>query len=134
MRVLSGGFPYLPTLPFPTNSALHLVLLPFEISPQEVRQHLQTGSIALIDVREPHEYQTARIEGSELIPMRTIPARLTELEDRADAARLVVYCHHGVRSLQVVNWLREQGVEACQSMAGGIDLWSQQIDPAVPRY
>jgi rhodanese-related sulfurtransferase len=111
-----------------------LVLLPFEISPQEVRQHLQTGSIALIDVREPHEYQTARIEGSELIPMRTIPARLTELEDRADAARLVVYCHHGVRSLQVVNWLREQGVEACQSMAGGIDLWSQQIDPAVPRY
>jgi rhodanese-related sulfurtransferase len=109
-------------------------LLPFEISPQDVRRQLTVGSISLIDVREPHEYQIARIPGAELMPMRTVPAALPQLEARADTATLVVYCHHGVRSLQVVNWLREQGIEACQSMAGGIDRWSLEIDPAVPRY
>ena len=53
---------------------------------------------------------------------------------RATTATLIVYCHHGVRSLNVVNWLREQGVSGCQSMAGGIDRWSLQIDPSIPRY
>jgi rhodanese-related sulfurtransferase len=109
-------------------------LLPFEITPQQLREQLATDSVALIDVREPHEYQIARIAGAELIPMRTVPAALSQLEERADSATLVVYCHHGVRSLQVVNWLREQGVEACQSMAGGIDRWSLEIDSSIPRY
>lgn len=109
-------------------------MLPFEITPDEVRRQLQSGSVALIDVREPQEHQIARIEGAELIPMRTVPARINDLEDRAEAATLVVYCHHGVRSLQVVNWLREQGLENCQSMAGGIERWSVEIDPSVPRY
>jgi rhodanese-related sulfurtransferase len=125
--VLSGGLSRLPHSPT-------TLLLPFEITPQDVRQQFETASVVLIDVREPHEYQTARIEGSELIPMRSVPARVAELEDRAADATLIVYCHHGVRSLQVVNWLREQGVEACQSMAGGIDRWSLEIDPSVPRY
>ncbi|HET8550292.1 MAG TPA: rhodanese-like domain-containing protein, partial [Bryobacteraceae bacterium] len=121
MRVLSGRLSRLPHSPEYSSSDSDLV--PFEITPQQVREQLNTGSIQPIDVREPHEYQTARIEGSELIPMGTVPARLTELEDRSENAMLVVYCHHGVRSLQVVNWLREQGVAACQSMAGGIDRW-----------
>jgi len=59
---------------------------------------------------------------------------LQRLEAAADDAMLVVFCHHGVRSLQVVNWLRQQGVENCQSMSGGIDLWSLNVDPQVPRY
>jgi rhodanese-related sulfurtransferase len=86
----------------------------------------------LIDVREPAEHAICHIEGAALIPMQYIPTRLNELDDAG--ARIVVFCHHGVRSLSVVDWLRRQGVENCQSMAGGIDLWSLSIDPAVPRY
>ena len=108
---------------------------PMEITPQEVKLRLEAGEkLHLIDVREPHEYAQARIEGSELIPMRAVPAALQQLEARADDAPLIVYCHHGVRSLNVVNWLREQGIAGCQSMSGGIDAWSLAIDPAVPRY
>ena len=108
---------------------------PFEITPQEVKQRMDAGGkLMLIDVREPGEFQQARIEGAELIPMRSVPAGLPHPEAQADEALLVVFCHHGVRSLNVVNWLREQGVSACQSMAGGIDRWSREIDPSVPRY
>lgn len=106
-----------------------------EISAQDVKRRLDAGEkLHLIDVREPHEYATARIEGSRLVPMRSVPAALQDLDGDAEEAPLIVYCHHGVRSLNVVNWLREQGVEACQSMAGGIDAWSVMVDPGVPRY
>jgi rhodanese-related sulfurtransferase len=109
--------------------------LPLEITPQEIQRRLQAGEkLALIDVREPGEFQLTRIAGAELIPMRSVPAELSRLDAQADETPLIVFCHHGVRSLNVVNWLRGQGVEACQSMAGGIDRWSLQIDPAVPRY
>jgi rhodanese-related sulfurtransferase len=109
--------------------------VPMEITPQEVMLRLKAGEkLYLIDVREPHEYALARIEGSELIPMRTIPAAFQQLEARADEAPLIVYCHHGVRSLNVVKWLREQSVAGCHSMSGGIDTWSLVVDPAVPRY
>jgi len=109
--------------------------LPLEVSPEEVKRRVDRGEkLHLIDVREPHEYAQARIEGSDLIPMRSVPGELQSLEARADEGPLIVYCHHGVRSLHVVNWLREQGVEACQSMAGGIDAWSVTVDPKVPRY
>jgi rhodanese-related sulfurtransferase len=108
---------------------------PLEISPQEVQQRLAAGDrLVLIDVREPEEFAIAKIEGAELIPMGSVPAQLQRLEAAADDATLVVFCHHGVRSLQVVNWLRQHGVEACQSMAGGIDWWSTMVDTAVPRY
>jgi rhodanese-related sulfurtransferase len=107
----------------------------FEVSVAEVKRRLDAGGkLHLIDVREPNEIAMARIEGSELIPMRQVPAELQTLEGRADEAPLIVFCHHGVRSLNVVNWLRQQGVEACQSMAGGIDAWSLGVDPSVPRY
>jgi rhodanese-related sulfurtransferase len=106
--------------------------LPIEITPSEVKTLMGAGQpLRLIDVREPEEHSICRIEGAELIPMRTIPTRVNELHDEMP---LVVFCHHGVRSLSVVDWLRRQGVTNCQSMAGGIDLWSVQIDPSVPRY
>jgi rhodanese-related sulfurtransferase len=109
--------------------------LPLEITPQEVRQRLQSGEkLVLVDVREPAEFQLASIGGAELIPMRTVPAELSRLDAQADERPLIVFCHHGVRSLNVVHWLREHGVDACQSMAGGIDRWSLEIDPLVPRY
>lgn len=107
--------------------------LPLEVSPAEIKARIEAGeALRLIDVREPGEHQICRIEGAELIPMNTIPLHLQELdgEDRP----LIVLCHHGVRSLSVVDWLRRQGVENAQSLAGGIDLWSLTIDPSVPRY
>jgi rhodanese-related sulfurtransferase len=109
--------------------------LPLETTPQDIQRRLAAGEkLLLVDVREPNEFQLARIPGAESIPMRTVPAQLQRLEAASDEATLVVYCHHGVRSLNVVNWLREQGVNACQSIAGGIDRWSLEIDPSVPRY
>lgn len=109
--------------------------LPLEISPAEVQKRIDAGEkLFLIDVREPHEFAIAKIEGAVLIPMRAVPGELQTLEARADEGPLMVFCHHGVRSLNVVNWLRNQGVEACQSISGGIDLWSTTVDPSVPRY
>jgi rhodanese-related sulfurtransferase len=107
--------------------------IPLEISPMEVRRLMDSGApVRLIDVREPAEYDICRVEGARLIPMRSVPDHLNEFD--GSASEIVVYCHHGVRSLSVIDWLRRQGVENCRSMAGGIDLWSLQVDPAVPRY
>jgi rhodanese-related sulfurtransferase len=109
--------------------------LPLEITPEEVKQRLDAGErLHLIDVREQFEHAQARIEKGELIPMRTVPGSLPHLQTEAAEAPLIVYCHHGVRSLNVVHWLREQGLEACQSMSGGIDAWSLRVDRDVPRY
>jgi rhodanese-related sulfurtransferase len=106
-----------------------------ETTPAEVKQRLASGeSICLIDVRQPEEHKIASIAGAELIPMNTVPAAIQDLEAKADEAALIVFCHHGMRSLNVVNWLRGQGITACQSMSGGIDQWSIDIDPSVPRY
>jgi rhodanese-related sulfurtransferase len=107
--------------------------LPIEITPAEVSDLLKEGlPVRLIDVREPAEHAICHIEGATLIPMQYIPTRVQELDD--PDTRLIVFCHHGVRSLSVVEWLRRQGLENCQSMAGGIDLWSVRVDPTVPRY
>ena len=86
----------------------------------------------LLDVRETWEFQTAALPNSILIPMGEIPTRVhTELDSDAP---VVVVCHHGARSLSVTMWLRNQGFEAAQSLAGGIDGWSRIVDPTVPRY
>lgn len=120
---------------FITSSYDGVVAAPLELSPQDVKRRLDSGEkLHLIDVREPHEFAQAKIEGATLIPMRSVPGELQDLETRADQGALIVYCHHGVRSLNVVHWLREQGIEACQSMAGGIDAWSLTVDSTVPRY
>ena len=87
----------------------------------------------LLDCREPDEHGIARIEGALLIPMRTIPERLAELEPRR-GDRIVVHCHHGVRSLRVARFLRERGFVNAQSMRGGIEAWALELDPATPRY
>jgi len=86
----------------------------------------------LLDVREPWEHATAHIEPSTLIPMNEIPGRAHQELD--DEAHILVLCHHGARSLSVANWLRQQGFDKAQSVAGGIDAWSRLIDPTIPRY
>ena len=105
-----------------------------ELTPQEASRQVKAEEAVLIDVREPEEYATARIDGARLIPMESVPAELQKLDGLADESTLLVLCHHGVRSLQVVLWLREHGIENCFSVTGGIDRWSQEIDPSVPRY
>src|SRR5580698_4371895 len=106
-----------------------------EITPQafvHLRSTPQPDAPILLDVREPWEFQAARLPDSLLMPMGDVPSRVhAELDPDA---HIVVLCHHGQRSLSVAMWLRGQGFERAQSLAGGIDLWSRAIDPTVPRY
>ena len=105
----------------------------FEILPEQLKQQLaEKQPVTVLDVREPWEYQAAHIEGSKLIPMTEIPARANNEFDPDE--HIVVICHHGVRSANVAAWLRQQGFENVQTMRGGIDQWSRQIDPTVPLY
>jgi rhodanese-related sulfurtransferase len=105
----------------------------YEIQPAEVSSLRQKGSgFTLLDVREPWEFQAARIEGSLHMPMGEVPSRAHQELD--PDAHIVVVCHHGVRSMNVTHWLRQQGFENVQSMRGGIDAWSRQIDAKVPLY
>ena len=105
----------------------------YEISAEDVRQLSQKGeSFTLVDVREPWEFQTARIDGATLMPMGDVPSRAHQELDPEN--HIVVYCHHGVRSMNVTTWLRQQGFEKAQSMAGGIDAWSRRVDGKVPIY
>ena len=86
----------------------------------------------LLDVREPWEFQTASIAGAKLMPMGDIPGRAHQELDEDQP--IAVLCHHGARSLSVAVWLRNQGFDKAQSIAGGIDAWSRAIDPTIPRY
>ena len=105
-----------------------------EISAVEVKALLEAGEeFLLVDCREPLEADYASITGAQLIPMSELADRVEELEP-SQASRIVVHCHLGGRSLQVAHWLRQQGFTEAVSMTGGIDSWSQEIDPAVPRY
>ncbi len=109
--------------------------LPLELSPQDFKTRQEKGEkIILIDVREPQEYQVARIEASRLIPMQAVPAHMQAIQALADENALAVLCHHGVRSLSVTQWLRQQGIQNCFSVTGGIDRWSREIDADIPRY
>jgi len=84
----------------------------------------------LLDVRQPEEHETARIEGAVLIPLPELPGRLAELPKDLP---LVVLCHHGMRSAHAVHHLREAGFDAI-NLSGGIDAWSRDIDNDVPLY
>ena len=108
-----------------------------QVRPSELNEWLQgqAGAPLVLDVREGWELQTASIrpEGFELraIPMGEVPARLADLpQDRP----LAVLCHHGGRSQRVAMFLEQQGYTRVANIAGGIDAWSQEIDPGVPRY
>jgi rhodanese-related sulfurtransferase len=105
----------------------------YEIAPEELQSLLQRDSdIVVLDVRERWELETAHMQHHKHIPMHEIPARHAQELD--SDKHTVVVCHHGVRSLNVTTWLRRQGYEKVQSLAGGIDRWARQIDPQVPVY
>lgn len=110
--------------------------VPLEISPTEAARILaapRSTPCLLLDCRTPEEHDTARIEGSVLIPMQEIAGRLDELEAWREGT-IIVHCHHGVRSLRVTQWLRERGFARATSVRGGIDGWSAEVDPSVPVY
>ena len=104
---------------------------PDQIAPTEARAATAgSGAALLLDCREPGELGLARIDGAVHVPMGEMPARCGEL-DRG--RRIIVFCHHGVRSRRVAGYLAAQGFRAT-SMTGGIDLWSRTVDASVPRY
>ena len=107
-------------------------MLDCEISPAEAAALLRENKVRLIDVREPWEFATAHIDGSVAMPMGDVPARAHQELDPDE--HLVVLCHMGMRSMNVTVWLRNQGFEQVQSLRGGIDAWSAEVDAAVPRY
>jgi len=105
-----------------------------EIAPQELAGRLRRGErIYLLDVRQDWEHQLARLPDHALIPLPELQARLDEVQP-PEGAQIVCYCHHGVRSLTAAALLRDAGMGDALSLAGGIDLWSRTVDPAVPRY
>lgn len=108
--------------------------LPFEIQPEELASALQDqpDNIRLIDCREQDEYAICHIADSELMPLNQFPEMIQRLDDKTQ--HLVVYCHHGMRSARATEYLRALGYAGSQSLAGGIDRWSVEIDPEVARY
>lgn len=103
-----------------------------EIKPADVKARLDRGEkLHLVDVREPWEYDLCRIEGAMLVPLGALAASLNTLPD---VDEVICYCHHGLRSLDAATWLRFQGIVKAKSLAGGIERWSLEVDPTVPRY
>lgn len=102
------------------------------ISPAELKQRMaQDHELQLIDVREPPEYEAACIEGARLLPLSRFPEWADTLDPEAE---IVFMCHHGIRSAQVCAYLARSGFKRLYNLAGGIDLWSSEVDPDVPRY
>jgi len=110
------------------------------LSPVELRDELSSGaSLLLLDVREPMERAFCAIQVTDpcrdlFVPMGQVAARVDEIMEAAQGAPIVVYCHHGVRSMAVARWLAAQGLARVYNLDGGIDAWSVEVDPDTPRY
>jgi rhodanese-related sulfurtransferase len=105
---------------------------PLEIDPAELQSRLSAGlPVALLDVREGWEREICAIADSAHVPLGQLAARIAELPADRD---LVVYCHHGGRSLQAAMWLRRQGFARAASLAGGIEEWALTMEPGLARY
>ena len=108
----------------------------WEISAEEVKQKLDgPDNFTLVDVREPSEYDICRIDSSTLIPLGKIedmkPENLTTI---SKSDQIILHCKAGVRSLKAAKALKQMGFEDVKSMAGGIEAWSERIDPSIPKY
>lgn len=103
------------------------------LTPTQLQDHLATAASkpVILDVREPWEYNICHLEGSLLMSMRAVPARLHELDREQE---IVVICHHGVRSQQVAYFLEHQGFEKVLNLLGGVNAWAQEVDPQMAKY
>lgn len=103
-----------------------------DISPTELAKRMESGEeVLLIDVREPEEYEVARIEGAHLMPLSRFHEWAGSLNTEAE---IIFICHHGIRSAQVCRFLSREGFSKLCNLAGGIDLWSTEVDRSVSRY
>jgi rhodanese-related sulfurtransferase len=103
-----------------------------EITPRELATRLARGdALCLLDVREPWEYDLASLPQSTLVPLSTLPTAVNRLERDVT---YVVLCHHGMRSDMAANWMRSHDFPHVLNLEGGIDAWSVDVDPSVPRY
>ena len=104
----------------------------WEIAPRELRARQERGDeLVVVDVREPHEAAIARLPGATLIPLNSLPERVSELDSSRE---IVLHCHHGQRSMRALEFLRQAGFRKLKNLRGGIDAWSREVDPSVPRY
>ena len=104
----------------------------FTITPKELKARLDNGDkLVLLDVREPWENSLAKLNGSLLIPLGTLPQSLSQLDKNTE---IIAYCHHGMRSGDATGFLLQQGFPNVKNLIGGIDAWSIQVDGTVPRY
>ncbi len=119
--------------PEPNTETMKNDNTPLEIDVVESRRLLSDhpDDTLLLDVREPHEREIATIDGTAFVPMGELPERLEELPR---GKHILVHCHHGGRSLRVTQYLRAQGFARVSNVAGGIDAWSREIEPEMPRY
>jgi rhodanese-related sulfurtransferase len=101
------------------------------LSPEQLKELLDQGQLRLLDVRQAEELEIASIAGALHIPLNELPSRLGELDPAQPIAAL---CHHGVRSEMAGRLLERNGFTQVAHLSGGIDAWSQAIDPGVPRY
>ena len=101
------------------------------MSAAQLAAHLQSEKPLLLDVREPWEYEICHIDGSINVPMGHIPQQLPQLQA---ASEIVVICHHGVRSQQVIGFLQQQSIDALVNLEGGVDAWAREIDLDMPVY
>ena len=116
-------------LPEPVNTGRH----PDEVTVQDMQKALTTPALGIrvIDVREPDEYQIARVAGVPLFPLSVLPQRFTELDPNA---QIYIHCKSGKRSMKALEYLRQQGFKYVKSVQGGIEAWADQIDHSVPKY
>jgi len=116
-------------VPEPPDTGVH----PDEVTVQDMKKALDNPAlgIKIVDVREPDEYQIARVEGVPLFPLSTLPQKFTELDPNQ---QYYLHCKAGVRSLKALKFLREQGFKYLKSVKGGISAWSDEIDHNVPKY
>lgn len=104
----------------------------FTITVQELKQKIDQGEkVVLIDVREPWEYNIAKIEGAQLIPLGTLSAEFKKLDPKSE---IVIHCKMGMRSMDATQFLLQQGFTNVKNLTGGIIAWSQHIDPSIPIY
>ncbi len=102
-----------------------------QLSAKDLKRRIDAGEqVYILDVREPWEFKVAQI-GGKLIPMNQIPQRLSEIDRTQE---IIVHCHHGVRSQRIAELLVQSGFPRVTNLAGGIDAWSREVDPQVPKY
>ena len=104
-----------------------------EITATEMKRRMDAGEdIQLIDVRQPHEYAYAKIEGAKLIPLGELMSRLNEIDESKET---VVHCHLGGRSARAIEAMQRSGFKGnLYNLRGGITAWSDEVDPSVPKY